>query len=388
MGLNVLRQVLGVAVVVVLTRTLTKEQFGNYQGVLAVVGLCSAFTLTGLGSVIVQSVARGHEGTYRAAVRMSFLGAIFGGLVILGCGIGSWMQGDRDSGYAYLIAGILFPFSQGLLNWQSYQAGKEQFRVTALHQGLSMLIAYGVIIASVFILKPNIIAPVAIYFGVYAVQNVRMVQRIQGQIPADAETEPGSMRYGLRISFYELFNTVGNYLDRLLLLYCLSPEALAVYAASSRIPELLKVNIQAARQVLIPELARQAHYTRSLDKKLNLVGLVTLLGLGLIGIGIVPWFLPLVFSDKYADAVIYCQLLLLSVGIGTFATTKYTYILSQLDERTIRGVNISANVVRIASAAVLVPWLGIIGAVISTILYRIANASVIHYYIRKYHRFP
>ena len=88
-GLNVLRQVLGVAAVVVLTRVLTKEQFGNYQGILAVVGICSAFTLTGLGSVIVQSVARGHEGTYRAAVRMSFIGAILGGLVILGCGIGA-----------------------------------------------------------------------------------------------------------------------------------------------------------------------------------------------------------------------------------------------------------------------------------------------------------
>ena len=237
------------------------------------------------------------------------------------------MQGDRVSAYAYLISGLLFPFSQGLLNWQSYQAGKEQFRVTALHQGLSMIMAYGAIIAAAFILKPNIVAPVAIYFGVFAVQNVLMVRRIRRQIPADAETEQGSMRYGLRISFYELFNTAGNYADRLLLLYCLSPEALAVYAASSRIPELLKVNIQAVRQVLIPDLARHPHYTRSLDRKLNLVGLVTLLGLGLIGIGVVPWFLPLVFSDKYSDAVIYCQLLLLSVGIGTFATTKYTYIL-------------------------------------------------------------
>src|SRR3989344_3759114 len=45
------------------------EVFGTYKFVLSGAGIIGAFALTGMGTAIIQAVARGHEGALRAGVR-------------------------------------------------------------------------------------------------------------------------------------------------------------------------------------------------------------------------------------------------------------------------------------------------------------------------------
>jgi len=71
-GLNGFRSALGLVITYFLVRALSQESFGEYNFLLSLIGLLSIFTLPGLNEAIMQSVARGKVGTYRAALPLGF----------------------------------------------------------------------------------------------------------------------------------------------------------------------------------------------------------------------------------------------------------------------------------------------------------------------------
>lgn len=368
-----------------LARTLSKEEFGSYQLVVSIIGVCGIFTLPGMQSVIIQSVARGFPGTYRSANFWSWRISGIGGLILVICAAIEWSRGQPEIAVALTAAGLLFPHSNGIANWQAYQNGKEEFKATAIYQGSSLVAGNGLIIAACAIGLHDLWIPIVVFYGVIALQNLRLTHTLLKAVPLDAQAEPGAMKYGFRTSLYNIVNVIANYLDRLLLFWLVSPEALAVFAVSDRAPELVKRNVQSILKVLVPELSRKSHYTQSLNRKLNLVGL-TIGGCVLLGMFfVIPWLIPLLFTEKFADSVIYCQLLLISTCVGLFATMKFAYIQAKMDTDSARGVILTMSFCRIGFSIILVPVFGILGAAFATIAYRIVTFTVVSHYLRKYH---
>ena len=294
LALNATRQILGVVTLAVLVRLFTKDEYGQYQFIVSIVGVCGVFVLPGLQVAVVQSVARGHDTTYLAATRIAFLASTAGTLVCGAVAAYEWFAGTMPLFYAAMLAAVLFPASQGLVTWKSYQFGKERFKETALSQGAALVIAYIGTILLALALPGNIVAPLAVSYTIFAIQNLQMHWRIVSSVPRNGVSEENSIRYGVQTSLYLALNTVGNYADRLILFFFLSPESLATYAAASRIPELLKDNLQAIRSVMIPSLSRKSIYTKEVNTRLNVVASVTCVGLVLISIVIVPLILPIV----------------------------------------------------------------------------------------------
>jgi O-antigen/teichoic acid export membrane protein len=153
---------------------------------------------------------------------------------------------------------------------------------------------------------------------------------------------------------------------------------------ADRIPEALKVNIQQLMSVLIPRFARQDTYAVELDRRLNLTAAVAACALLLFAFTIVPWLIPFLYTNAYCDAVLYCQLILISIAISAFAIVKNAYLSAKLDLPAMRSISLWTSSVRIVSSAILVWRFGALGAAVSTIVYRIATVGVVHYYIRRY----
>lgn len=388
LSLTAVRQALGLLLVMVLVRVISKDEFGQYQFVVASIGLCGIFTLQRMQNTIVQSVARGFDGTYRATVKVVLASSLVGSLLLAGIGFQQWFYGRESLLLGLLIAASLFPFAQGLLQWASYQAGKELFRLNAIYMGIGYIVAYSGAILTVLFLDAHFVWVVLIVNGVIAIQNVCLTIVIFRRIPADAPAESGAIRYGLQTSAYNAFNIAGNYVDKFLLFFLLSPEALAVFVIAERIPELLKDYLQQARNVLVPGLSRKSVYTKSLNRKLNRASLVISLGVLGIAVGVIPWLMPLAFTEAYGETVFYCQLLLGTLIVGQAATTKYTFIISRLDARSFRDVTIGTNIVRIVASASLIPFFGIYGAIGAAFAYRLATVAFVNYYLWKFHIRP
>ncbi|MGB0722153.1 MAG: lipopolysaccharide biosynthesis protein [Gammaproteobacteria bacterium] len=383
---DVFRQALAFVLMVAMARLLTKESVGEYQLINAAVFLANIFTLEGLNNAVVQSVARGNLGVFRKAAGAQFGLSVLGGVGLVLYGLFGVDQGSTDLRNGLFIVGVLFPLANGLTGWIAYQAGREEFKKNALYQSAVRLISYGVSIIALLVFDVTIVELVLISSATLSVANSFLVVRILLQVPKGARIEKGVMRYGLRASVYDLFNVMGRQADKFLLFYFLSAEAVAVYAIAERLPELMKTVTKSLRTVLIPDFSRRTVYTDDLDKQIGRVVAVLSVIIVVIVFLVIPWFVPLVFSQAYEESVFYCQLLFGTMIIGQMATLRYGFILSRFDSVGYRNVTVGTNLVRLVASAALVPFLGIMGAVLSTAVYRVSTSLFVWHHLKKFYR--
>lgn len=380
-ALRFVQRLLRLLILYFVVRALSKESFGEYQFILSCVALMVVFTLPGLNNSVMQSVARGFAGVYRKAVPRALAASLAGTAILIG--FGAYHRGAGELGTGFFFAAFLFPFAYGLEQWRSVRTGREDFAGVFRIDGLAAVALAVLMISGVTQFPGHLLVPLAALLGVQTALNTLMTASTFRGIPRDTPVEEGSLRYGARTTFYTAFNTAANQIDKLLLFYFLSPTALATFYAAERIPELTKGVVQDVSSVMAPRFAKSDRYTVGLDKKLRWLGLATGAVVLLAAFAILPWFVPLLFGDKYDDSIPYAQAIMCSIAIGNTATLRYRYVASKLDEASSKFVNIGMSLTRIAASLVLVPMYGILGAVISAFIYRIAILIVVQIVIKK-----
>lgn len=383
-GVNLLQNLSSLLLMMLMVRIVSREEMGAYQLIVAAIGIAGMTCLPGLGNAIIQSVARGFAGTYRRAVPLAFGASLLGAAGLLVFALAQVGQARELVFPGAVAAALLFPFSSGLQKWAPVLTGRGAFRHLARQRGVATLVAFGGSAIALWTIEPSIVVVVLVTNLVMAAQNIWMTVRLHRAIAANEPAEEGAIVYGLRTSLYDVVNTLGNHADKVLLFYFLSPEAVAVYAIAERVPELLKNYLQSLRSVFMPAFSRASAYTPAMARQINRVGAGISVAILAIAFLVVPWFVPVMFTQAYADAVLYCQLLLATLVIGQNATLKYTFILSRLDSRGVRDIALSANAVRLLASLLLVPIFGIAGAIAATAVYRITNVAAVSLSLRRF----
>lgn len=368
-----------------LARSMSKDAFGEYNMVFNVIGLLTIFSLSGLNNSIVQAVARGYFGTYRAIVPIAFLSSCCGGAILLALSGWYYFSGYLPLAAGLLVSAFLFPFTHGLLQWKGVITGNAKFGRLLLHDGLVSLTTHGLIIVAAIWCPGQYVLAIIASLLVPGVYNVALTVASYQQIPFDAPVEPHNVRYGIETTIFSSLGAIGANLDRLLLFFFLSPIALAVFVAAARIPELLSGGMQDVSAVLAPRLAKYQYYTKRLDRIFRLLSVAYGSGVVLLAFAIVPSLVVFIFGDAYADAVPYAQALTCSVAIGFLANLRFRYIRSRIDARSFRDITLLSSAVRLVAFMILVPPLGLWGAVIGIFIYRITLAGVVRGAIKRHY---
>lgn len=382
LSVNIARQLLALVFLMVFVRTFDQEAVGQLQFVLAAVGIAGIFTLTGIGQAVIQSVARGYPGTFRQTLKWRLAGSLIGAAALMGYALFLPPNDPMRSGF--IAAALLFPLAHGLSGWADVQMGWGKFKINAIWQGVAYLLSYGGMTLALWMGVPSILWLVVIMKLALAGVNVTAVWTTLRCVPRDAPAEPGALRYGLHMSLWGVANTLGNHIDKVLIFTFLSPAALAVFVIAEKVPEILKKYIQSLRVILIPGFSRKKAYTGDLQRKIVLVSLALSGGVLIVIFGVVPWLLPLAFTEGYREAVLYCQLLCGTLIVGQVATTQITFMVSRCDAAAMRNVILVSNLVRISASLALIPSLGIMGAIASTAAYRLCNAFIVTIMMRRY----
>lgn len=384
-ALRMIQKILALASTYFLVRALTQEQFGEYSLIVSASGICTIFALRGLNMAIVQSVARGHLGTLRAAVPLAMVWGILGSAVL--ALMAAWfihVRQDMEMGVGFLAATVLFPVARALDQWKHFYGGQDRFDIILKSDGVFLTILHAAIITVVLVWPGEMVYPLVLYFLVPAVQNAVMTALLYKKTAdADHTVEQDSISYGIKTSFYSALSIASNHIDKLLLFFFLSPASLAIYVAADRVAEFTNNLIQDISAALAPRFARQKKYTKKLDEALKLFSLITGIMIVIFAFTALPWFLIFVFGEDYRDSVPYSQALLCAVAVRNIATLRFRYIRSQLDGESFREVTIWTAVVRIASSFILIPLLGLLGAVISVFIYRFATSVAVEWSMRK-----
>ncbi len=376
---------MGLAATYFLARSMSKDAFGEYNMVLNAIGVLTIFSLSGLNNSIMQAVARGYTGTYRATVPIAFGSSFLGSAVLVA--LGGWYnwQGNLQLALGLLMSAFLFPFAHGLVQWKSVITGNGKFGHLLFHDGIASVMTYSLIITAVLFYPGQYVLPIVLALLVPGIYNAALTIANYRQIPPDALVEPHNIRYGIATTLYSSLGAIGSNLDRLLLFFFLSPGALAVFVAAGRIPDLLSGAMQDVAAVLAPRLSKHVSYTKRLDHIFRLMSFVYAIVVVVFAFAAMPFVVPFLFGSNYADAIPYAQALTCSVAVGFLSSLRFRYIRSKIDARGFRDVILVSSGVRLASFLLLVPWLGLIGAVISTFIFQFALMGVVHIAIKRHY---
>ena len=184
LSINLARQLLALAFLMVLVRAFEKEAVGQFQFVIAAVGIAGIFNLSGLGQAVIQSVARGHPGTFRTTLKWRLAGSVAGSAAIV---IYAMLLPEGDPMRPALIAAaLLFPLAHGLSGWTDVQAGEGKFKLNAIWQGMAYLLSYGGMMLALWLGTPDILWLVVIMKTALAVVNLAAVRTILRRIPPDS----------------------------------------------------------------------------------------------------------------------------------------------------------------------------------------------------------
>lgn len=382
LSLNLIQRALSLLTVYILVRALDQKQFGEYQFILSLVGVLSLFSLPGMSNAVMQSTARGMVGVFRKSVKLSFVSSFIGSLVLLIIGLWYQFNANNTVSIALYIAAIFFPFSQSLNTWKAVKTGKQEFSFLLLSESLMSLISAALVITVSLFGPSNFLPVLVVVLLVPSIQNIIMTISSLKQVHIDAPIEYGSLSYGIKTTVYLSFNIIANHLDKILIYNFLSPASLAVYFVAERMSELTKSIGQNLAMVLAPSFANKKNYSAELDRLLNVLSICLGSLIIVFAFTLLPWFMLLFFGESYSEAVPFAQALLCSVAIGNHASFRNRFVNSKLDAKSNRDITLLISGIRIILSLILVPILGIYGAIISAFIYRLSSVIVLNYIIK------
>lgn len=380
---------LGLLVFAVLARTLSKEQFATYSLLFGVIAILRLTALPGLGTAVTQSYARGRFGNFLSATLISVLGSLVGSSILVGAAVWHFHIDDEQTGSVLLWAAALFPLFSGLQFWKNAFVGRERYHRLFWYDSASAILKCGAVLfcayafpgALIPVVLSVMLAPVAVNVLATATEVRQRKERTEG--------ENGAIPYGVKTSVYQVPPVVAQHLDKLALFYLISPEALAVYAVALRIPDLARAVVGETNATLGPLFARQSTYTVALQRFSVRLWLVYL-GISVAGaVFVVPYLLPLLAGERYADSVGYAQVMTIGVAMGYLGDIQFRYVKSHLHGRAylmITSATAVADSVLILALAYLFGLGGVVWAYfIKNITYTVITSIVMrtHYLNKK-----
>lgn len=345
---------------------LPAETYGTYRYILSVTGILAIPALTGIGSALTQAIARGFEGSYIPGMKMRLQWGTFGSLGSLGIALYYLYSGNTELAIALTLAApfvSLFEIS-GMYGY--LLSGRKLFEESTRYFLLTRTIFVGSLLLAL-LLTDNLYVILGAYFiPQTAVQSYLFFRTIKHS-PPNTATEPHTLRYGVHLSFNEIINQVGLYLDNILLFHYLGPVGVATYIFASTPIKQIRGSYKSIPLLALPKLAVRT--TESINGLL-MSRLWQLFGIGiLIAVAYIltaPFVFRLLFSD-YMSSVFYSQLLAITLALELPLIFLGATVQSRLHDTPrswlyLRNIPAASFVL---TALILTPLYGIIGVIVS-----------------------
>lgn len=364
-------------------RLVPKEVYGNYRYVLSLAGLVATFSLTGISTGVLQSVARGFYGTFIEAVKIS---TRWNSLMLITalCGAGYYLFNDNTTlGYSLLVVAFLFPAIKTFEIYEAFVNGTKNFRASALLRGsvdIMTIIATGVGIMLHF----GVIGLITINLLTQVALNALFFRKIYSSISPDdrKKVEPLVMNFSKHLSFQNVLTNFASYFDKIIIFHFLGAAEVAIYAFATAIPQQIRGFIVPFAVLATPKIANRPieESVRMIPQRF-FVSWSVILPIVILYIAFAPFLLQL-FFPAYIESAPYTRwyaltLLLLGNTSDLILTTK-----KAVKEKYI--LNIFASVSLISLMLILGNLYKIHGIVLAVVISKTLNVIVAYILVRRF----
>ena len=368
-GIQILR---GIITGYVVARFFQQEIYGQYQFMLTVVGMLTVFGLPGLASSVTRAWARGDSFSRRKLTKWHLLVCLTGSLILLGMIPFLEYYGREELWMLFLVAAVLFPLSPiATVNFGGYTVGKARFDLS-LYATIAWSILSIIATLAIVAFRQSAVLMFAASTAIPSIVYLWGSRRLQPPNKNGPDNTRSILRYGWQLTLANTPVDLVWYIDKLLISHFFGLNQLALFSVALLIPEQVKLFV---KQLLPVTFARQAAGKDSRERRRKLMKFV-LAGTAIFAAGIalyivlVPFLMPLLFPKYDARELT----ILTSVAAATLITFPGTLFAQYLEAQrmvwAVRFSNWSAAAVLAVSLFILVPWLGLLGAIIARGLFR------------------
>jgi len=312
----------GLVLSIAFARLVPQEVFGQYQFVLSVLAIVSVVSLPGLNASTLQSAARGFDGDYREAVRISFYWSLLGIPILLLIGTYYYFYQHATLGIAFMVAAIFFPFFYAPNTWDSFLQGKSRFKVTFEYASIQAILSTLFIIGIILLSRDSLLLIIFGYFVSNTFSNIFFYLKSLRYVENDKKGD--AIHYGWFLTRINVLSMFADNLDKVVIGIFLGPEALAVYFLGITLTRTIFGLSKTVTSVLLPKIAmRNTAIFRYYIGAFFLIIPVTVLTYFLL-----PTIVPALFSEKYASAIELSQIAILFlpfVFINLFYLSHFLY---------------------------------------------------------------
>lgn len=348
---------------------LTKDTYGTYKYVLALVSLLSITTLAGINTSLVQGVARGSEGSFLKSLRVKMVWGMLGlGAAVIAAGY-YFLAENATLAWALLLSAPFVPLMDPLSLHNTYLQGKKLFRQSIVYYTISQVIATLAVAAAVFSTR-DLYVILAAYFLSWTLARYFFHRRTLKHFPPNDIHDESVILYGKHLTFVGVLTNVAAYVDDLFIFHFLGAAPVAVYNLAAAPIEQVRALSKNLPTLAVPSLTQRSipEINVLLYRRLAYLFLLGL-GMALLYAAAAPYLFTWIFP-KYHDAILISQLF-----AGTLALRLPTVFLGAVTQSKINLIPPSwlywgsvPQAVLIASLLVLIPWYGLIGVLLSVYL--------------------
>jgi len=362
----------GLGLSIVMANFVPQTDFGNYKFVLSIFGIIGAFALTGIGTSISRSVAKGFDSAFKKGFKVHLKWSVILLLMSFVVSIYYFLNDNNSLGLSFLIVGSLSPFMTSFSLYGNFLLGKKDFRRKAFYNSFQNLLP-AIAVAITALVTNNPVIFILVFF-VFNTATVAILFFKTSKLISKDNGENESTSFGKHLSLMNILGTLVSHLDKVLIFHFLGAAAVAVYTFAIMPPKNIQSFSQILKQLMLPKLAEKNIEEIKkvvIEKMIKLFGISLLIFLAyyflapLIYMYIFPQYIEAIeFSRIFAVVILFTPNILLSQTLVAHAKKKALYI-----------SKIVPPIIDIILLLILLPIYGIWGALISTLVFEITRMA-------------
>lgn len=381
---NILTLLISLGLISYLSKSLSLDDFGKYQLILAFIGIVSIFSLSGINIIINKSVLNNKENVIRNIFYKTYKSVIwvFFFFLMLLLFTNLFLENEKVD---FLLIALLFLPLLGLERYEAILYAKQRFKLIRVLNLINIFCytIFGIalieftqnylyIFLSMFVIKA-----VIVFIGLRYSFNA-----IKSKYDENSENK-NEMTEGYKLSFLSFYNNGIGYLDKLILGF-LDYKLLAIYAIGVLIPLKVKDQLKILIGILVQRWAKfgEAYYikrVKSFNKYIFLGSFI----LGLLVYFTAEYYIPILFDKEYLSAQNIILIISLSIPFILSSYVYETYIIVFHNTSFYQKVTYSKQLFYIIVLLSLIPFLDIIGVAIAFLLRSVYSFTLNYIYYFK-----
>ncbi len=375
----------GVIVASVLARFFTKSQLGEYDLILSLASLYAVFALPGINQLIVQSAARGNDGSLSEGFRASVKGMVIGLPVLAAASYYYSQTHNFTIALGLLVLGVLWLFRYPFRLYEPFLMGKKRFGMLSLYTIASGVILSTAVVLTV-LLSRSVLATVAVYGVMFILLDGWFYHQVK-RLVKNTRTDPGQIRYSMYLTLLSVLPLISARVDKVLLAAFFSTAELGVYYVATIIPASLQRLFQSLIDVTFPKIAPLSPASHLEVMHRHAWKFVLFAALTSFAIVVtVPFVIPLLFTSAYREAVWYAQLEAVSFMLFPVNLFLANFLTAQRRTTSQFFVSTMPSIIKVVLAAALIPLFGIVAVIGANFAGRVVMLAVTLYILLRKNR--